>query len=99
MKKLLFLFILLSGTLFGQVDTSKKYDIVCYKSGNSFYLYVMKNSGIYYYNFSSRELSDFKQMFWKESKSFPMDTTMVEAYETKRLGIKDLNERMEKELK
>ena len=98
MKKLLLIFILLSGCLSAQVDSTKKWDIVCYKAINSFYIYTIKTNDIYYYNFSNKELNDFKQMFWKKSKEIPIDTTTIKAYQTKRVRLDELNERMIKEL-
>lgn len=99
MKNLLLIFILLSGSLFSQVDTIKKWDISCYKVTNSFYLYSIKGNGIIYYNFSSNELTDFSQMFWKESRTIPLDTTIYSPYLIRRVGRNELHERILKELK
>lgn len=99
MKKLILIFILTSGYLFSQSDSTKKWEIVGYKGSNSFYLYTLKNGGVYHYNFSSNEITDFRGMFWKSSKTMPLDTTMYEAYLRKKVGIADLHERIVKELK
>ena len=99
MKKLILIFILTSGYLFSQSDTTKKWEIVCYKATNSFYFYTLNNAGIIHYNFSSSEITDFSKMFWKSAKTMPLDTTMYEPYLRRKVGITDLHERIVKELK
>ena len=99
MKKLILIFILTSSYLFSQSDTIKKWDLICYKATNSFYLYTIKHNNIYFYNFSSKELTDFSQLFWKASKTIPIDTTMYKGYLVRRISLADLQERVGKELK
>lgn len=99
MKKLILIFILSSGYLFSQADSTKKWDLMCYKATNSFYLYTIKHNNIYFYNFSSSEVTDFSKMFWKSSKTIPIDTTMYQGYLVRRITLADLQERVVKELK
>ena len=99
MKKLIVVLLFSSFTLSSQIDTTKMFDIVCYKPTDSFYIYIINNGGQYHYNFSSTEVVDFSQMFWKSSKSMPIDTTMYKPYLIKRVRVRELHERIAKELK
>jgi len=78
----------------------KEYRLQCYSGPNSIYFYIIKNNSTWHYNFTNHQVNDdeIKRMFWKESKTCPIDTTEYEKLYVKTITEDKLHERIVRDL-
>jgi hypothetical protein len=98
MKHFITLLILITLTVKSQTPPLKEYPILCFKSKNSAYFFIIPHKNIYYYNFSDHMIDNFKELFWKKSTTLPIDTSALEMIGNTKIREDQLNERIKKEL-
>lgn len=92
------IFILLALVLTSQ--QVKEWRLQCYSGPNSIYFYIIKNNSTWHYNFTNHQINDdeMKKMFWKESRTCPIDTTEYEKLYVKTITEDKLDARIVRDL-
>ena len=78
----------------------KEWRLQCWSGPNSIYFYIIKNNSTWHYNFTNHQVSDdeMKKMFWKVSKTCPIDTTEYEKLYVKTITEDKLDTRIVRDL-
>lgn len=76
----------------------KSYPIMCFKSKNNTYFYIITHNNMYYYNFSNKPVDNFKTLYWKKDNKIPIDTSSLEMIGNTKIDESEISDKLKKEL-